>query len=194
MKVRTVSENDYQGIAKLELDVWGQEAATLHVIKSRHQVFPEGSLIVEDDEGKIVGYVALQKVNLATSESWFKQTDNGYIQASHRANGHILYGIGMSGSKYGVGELIINYAFKHFITSGICYMVVLGTRLPGFAKWHRKNKMDIKEYLNRRRHDGYSIDPELKMYQKHGFEVLHELREYFPCKESLNYGALIVKK
>lgn len=193
MKVRTVTQNDYENIVKLENEIWGNEAASYDVIKSRHDVFPEGSLVVVDDD-KIVGYAAVQKVTRACGDSWFKQTDDGYIKSTHDEIGHILYGIGMSGNKFGVSELIIDYAHKAFISSGICYMLVLGSRLPGFRAWTNRTGNGITEYIKARRPDGLSVDPELRLYQKHGFEVLFEIESYFPCKDSLDYGALIVKR
>ncbi|WCE32038.1 hypothetical protein [Vibrio sp. SCSIO 43137] len=194
MKVRTVKEQDYQEIADLEVTVWGEEGASYDIIRSRHEIFPEGSFVVEEEDGTIVGYAAVQRVNRASDDTWFEQTDSGYIKESHVPDGHILYGIGMAGLKHGVADLIIKYAHDYFIASGICYMLVLGSRVPGFAAWTRKTGLGIKEYITTRRPDGYSIDPELMLYQKHGFEILCEMHHYFPCEDSLDYGALIIKK
>lgn len=194
MKVRQVKKEDYEGIAKLEEIVWGEGAASVNVIESRHSVFPEGSIVVVDRNNVIVGYAAVQRVNRVCADSWFEQTDNGFIRSTHSANGHIVYGIGMSGNRYGVSDLLIDHVYQKFISSGECYMIALGSRLPGFSAWKDKSKHNIKEYIQSRREDGYSIDPELLLYQKHGFEVLFEIPNYFPCDESLGYGSLIVRR
>lgn len=193
MKVRTVRENDYESIAQLEQKVWGAGAASYDTVRTRHQIFPMGSVVAIDNNGVIVGYAAVQRVNRACCDSWFVQTGNGDTKSTHNDRGHILYGIGMAGTSFGVAEMIIEYVYKTFIASKICYMLVLGSRVPGFSKWQGKNKRGIKEYIKTRRKDGYSIDPELMLYQKNGFEVLCEIDNYFPCEDSLNYGALIIK-
>lgn len=192
MKVRTATKNDYENIAKLEQKVWGDGAASYDIIRTRHEIFPSGSIVVVDKNEAIVGYAAVQRVNRACCDSWHIQTGNGDTKSTHTDKGHILYGIGMAGASFGVAEIIIEYVYKTFIESGVCYMLVLGSRVPGFAKWQAKNKQGIKKYIQTRRKDGYSIDPELMLYQKNGFEVLCEIDNYFPCQDSLNYGALII--
>lgn len=194
MKVRTATKNDYKNIALLEQKVWGDGAASYDTIRTRHEIFPSGSIVVVDQNETIVGYGAAQRVDRICCDSWQIQTGNGKTKSTHRKNGHILYGIGMAGASFGVAEMILDYAHKTFIASGICYMMMLGSRVPGFAKWQEKNKLGIKEYIQARRKDGYSIDPELMLYQKNGFEILCEIDGYFPCQDSLNYGALIIKR
>ncbi|TKB56132.1 hypothetical protein [Ferrimonas aestuarii] len=193
MHVRQVTEQDLKAIERLEISVWGDEAANIDLIYSRFEIFPEGSLVVED-KGEIVGYSAIQRVKRICSDDWFEQTDNGYIKHSHDDQGHIIYGIGMSGTKHGVSELLINYVYDTFIASGMCYLIALGSRLPGFKEWSKRTNKGIKDYIKTRKVDGLSIDPELRLYQKHGFEVLFEIPDYFPCQDSNNYGAMIIKK
>ena len=193
MKVRTATKNDYKNIALLEKKVWGDGAASYDIIRARHETFPEGSIVALDDNNVIVGYAAVQRVSRACCDSWYIQTGNGDTKSTHNNHGHILYGIGMAGASFGVAEIIIEYAYNTFIASGICYMLVLGSRVPGFSKWQKKSQRGIKEYIQTRRKDGYSIDPELMLYQRNGFELLCEIDNYFPCQDSLNYGVLIVK-
>ncbi|SHO55202.1 hypothetical protein [Vibrio quintilis] len=194
MKVRDMIESDYESVVELEQKVWGREGASYEIIRSRHQIFPEGSVVVTNDDEQIVGYAAVQRVTRACNDSWYIQTDNGYITHTHNEKGHILYGIGMSGDSYGVSDLIIEYVYHKFIVSGLCYMLVLGSRVPGFASWQHRTGGNITDYIKSRRQNGYSIDPELMLYQKHGFELLFEIEDYFPCQDSLDYGALIIKR
>ncbi|NLS14452.1 hypothetical protein HGP28_16400 [Vibrio sp. SM6] len=194
MIVREMTLDDYAAVEALEQRVWGEEAATVEMIGSRHNIFPQGSVVAVDEEGNIVGYAAVQRVNCVGAESWDAITDYGSIRQSHRDNGHILYGIGMSGEKFGVAESVIAYFHKRFIESGICYMLMLGSRVPGYKKWYERHAGSIRDYIDRRSSDGYSIDGELKLYQKHGFEIILAIKDYFPCDKSLNYGALIALK
>ncbi len=73
-------------------------------------------------------------------------------------------------------------------------MLVLGIRLLGFSTWTNRTVNGITDYIKARRQNGWSVDPEPRLYQKNGFEVVFEIESYFPCKDSLDYGALIVKR
>jgi ribosomal protein S18 acetylase RimI-like enzyme len=192
MEAREVNKNDYYDIAQLEIERWGSEAASIEMIKSRHEIFPRGSIVVENDDGKIVGYGIVQKVSRICNDSWYVQTDDGSIKATHTDKGHILYGVGMSGRENGVSDLLIDYAYKTFIEPGECYMLALGSRVPGFRVWDKKTAKGIIDYIHTRNSDGHSIDPELKLFQKHGFELLYEIDGYFPCEKSLDFGAMVV--
>ena len=193
MNVLKMSSSNFLEVYDLEMKVWGDNGASLDMIKMRYDIFPEGCIIVTDND-EIVGYASLQKVSRMSCQSWNKQTDYGYIKNTHNDSGHIIYGVGMSGKKNGVSDLIINYAYDRFIKSRECYMIALGSRLPGFSSWKIKNNGDIDTYIRLRRKNGFSVDPELFLYQKHGFEILCEMEDYFPCKESLNYGALVIRR
>ncbi|MGL6316946.1 hypothetical protein [Vibrio sp. WXL103] len=193
MKIRPMTTDHYQSVHELEKRVWGEEAASPEMIRARHSTFPEGSVIVTDLNEKIVGYAAGQKLNYISGNTWCDITDDGCIVNTHCEDGHLLYGICLSGEKYGVAQLVLDYVHQKFIKSGECKAFVLGSRLPGFRKWHLKSKGNIDEYLNAKRADGLSIDPELRLYQKEGFWLIKSIDDYFPCEDSGNYGALITK-
>ncbi|RBO82540.1 hypothetical protein [Marinomonas aquiplantarum] len=193
MKIELLKPCHFKAVESLETNVWGSEGADLSIIKSRYKTFPEGNVIVIHQE-KIVGYAAVQRVSRMSCHNWDIQTDNGFIKRTHKPDGHIIYGIGMSGVKNGVSNLIIDYFYDKFISSGTCYMLALGSRVPGFKGWKFKTGGDITQYINSRRKNGFSLDPELYLYQKNGFEVLCEMENYFPCVDSENNGALIIRR
>lgn len=193
MKVMQLTSNYIKDVVELEQRVWGDEGATEEFVMSRFETFPRGSVIVLDDNDKVVGYAAVQKVSYVCGESWYQQTDNGLSVATHDPDGHILYGIGMAGEQCGAGALMIDFVYNTFIKNGECAMLALGSRVPGYKKWFGKTGKSIRSYINQRRSDGYSIDPELHLYQKNGFHILYEIPEYFRCEQSLDNGAMIVK-
>lgn len=193
MNVREITPKDYDAIAELEQIKWGDEAATHEQIKLRAEKFSLGSILVETADGTIVGYAAAQLVNSLSTKSWSKQTDNGNIVGTHQEDGQLAYGVGMSGIKNGVADAIIGHYYEMFIASGRCSSLCLGSRLPGFSKWHAKNKGDIKQYLANES-GGLSRDPELRLYQQNGFNFLWEIEDYFPDQASLDYGAMIVRR
>ncbi|TMP81610.1 hypothetical protein CWB73_06895 [Pseudoalteromonas phenolica] len=193
MIVRTMNLEDIKKVREVELAAWGEEAATDEQITQRSLTFPMGSVVVEDENGVIVGYAASQLVDHISTKSWAKQTDNGFITKTHRPDGQLAYGVSMSGVKNGVGAAVISYYHDIYIKSGLCSILCLGSRLPGFQAWHNRTKKDIKSYLSDQV-GGLSRDPELRLYQKNGFQFLWAINGYFSDAKSLDYGALIVRK
>ena len=195
--IRTMKTEDISQVQKIEQIAWGDAAATVDQIKQRSSVFPEGSIVAEDDKVKIIGYASAQLVQSISTKSWEQQTDNGYITNTHDPDGQIAYGVGMSalpeGAHYGGGAHVIAHYHDIFIKSKRCSILCLGSRLPGFERWNKKHQGDIKMYLTQNS-GSYSQDPELRLYQKNGFQLLWEIPNYFDDPSSLDYGAMIVRR
>lgn len=194
MKIRAMKSNDISAVAELEQIVWGDEAANVRQISQRLMTFPEGSIVGVRGDGKIVGYAVSQLVNHISTKSWAEQTGDGEIAKTHIPDGQIVYGVNMSGQHHGMGQAVIEYYYNTFVVSGRCNLLCLGSRLPSFRQWKKTNSGGIKRYLSEKKRGGFSIDAELKLYQKLGFEALWELEDYFPDPKSLNYGVMIIKK
>ncbi|HAS8547046.1 hypothetical protein LZU85_02245 [Vibrio sp. IRLE0018] len=193
MRVTQFSLNRTEEVVALEKRVWGAQGATKELVLSRFETFPRGSVIALDDKDRVVGYAAVQKVSHICADSWYQQTDNGLSIKTHLSNGHILYGIGMAGEQCGVGSSMIEYVYSAFIQTGECALLALGSRVPGYRNWFNKTGESVRSYIQQKRSDGFSIDPELFLYQKNGFEILYEISEYFDCDKSLNNGVMIIK-
>ncbi len=197
MQVRTMNNDDISQVEAIEQVAWGDSAATIEQIRQRLHTFPMGSIVAETGSNKLVGYASAQLVDQISTKSWAKQTNDGTITSTHKPNGQIAYGVSMSalpeGAKYGVGASVIAHYYDIFINSGLCSILCLGSRLPGFQKWHEKTNGDIKCYLNQEI-GGLSRDPELRLYQKNGFQLLWEIEGYYPDQQSLDFGAMIVRR
>lgn len=197
MNIRQMKISDITQVQSIEQTAWGDSAATYEQIKKRFKIFPTGSVVIENEAGKLVGYAAAQLVNEISTKSWAEQTDNGFITHTHVPKGQIAYGVSMSalpeGAKYGVGSIVIQHYYEIFISSGLCSVLCLGSRLPGYSKWYEKNQGNIKSYLSHAT-SGFSRDPELRLYQKNGFQLLWEIEGYYPDRDSLDYGAMIVQR
>ncbi|MEH6444295.1 MAG: hypothetical protein V7784_10380 [Oceanospirillaceae bacterium] len=197
MIIRTMTEQDIEKVNAIEKTAWGDSAATFNQIRERMEIFPEGSIVAEIKTGKLIGYASSQLVNQISNKSWAAQTDNGTIKQTHLDGGSIAYGVSMSalpeGAKYSVGAAIIQHYYNIFIKSKRCSVLCLGSRLPGFNRWQLENKGDIKQYLEQS-FGGYSRDPELRLYQKNGFQLLWEISNYYPDTASQDYGAMIVQR
>ena len=194
MKIRTINEDDIREVADIEQRVWGEEGATADQIAARMNTFPLGSIVAELPNGELAGYAVAQFVSHISTGSWADQTDNGMIAKTHRPDGAIAYGVNMSvppeGARYGISGAVINYYYDEFITKGKCSLLCLGSRLPGYRRWHEKYGGSIRNYLSLTS-KGLSIDPELRLYQKNGFRLLWSIPDYFPDNASMNYGAMI---
>lgn len=195
--IRTMTENDIDTVVLIEQIAWGEAAASKEQIQQRFSVFPEGSVVAENEDGKLIGYASSQLVAQISTKSWNEQTDNGYITNTHVPNGQIAYGVSMSAlpeaASYGVGAHVINHYHDIYIKSQRCSVLCLGSRLPGFRRWREKYQSDIKAYLIQES-GGLSKDPELRLYQKNGFQLLWEIPEYFDDPDSLDYGAMITRR
>ncbi len=195
--IRTIKPADIKQVAHIERIAWGNSAASIEQIRQRAFVFPEGSIVAENEQGKIIGYASSQLVNTISTKSWAEQTDNGFITKTHQPDGQIAYGVSMSalpeGANYGVSANVIAYYHDIYIKSERCSTLCLGSRLPGFKIWHQKTQGDIKAYLVETP-SGYSRDPELRLYQKNGFQLLWEIPYYFTDSDSFDYGAMIARR
>jgi len=188
---------DIEAVANIERVAWGESAATLEQISMRARTFAEGSIVAQDATGKLVGYASSQLVDQISTKTWAAQTDEGTISSTHTPSGSIAYGVSMSAlpeaANYSIGSLIIRHYHQIYIASGRCSLLCLGSRLPGFKRWHRETQGTIKKYLAQT-FNGYSRDPELRLYQKNGFQLLWEIEDYYPDEDSRNFGAMIVQR
>ncbi len=194
MIIQTLQEQYFAQVVQVEIEVWGEEAATANQIQSRRVVCPEGSIVAILPDGSVGGYAAAQRVDRISTGSWNDQTDNGELSATHISDGAIAYGVNMSvpatSASFGLSRAIIAYYARIFIKDGGCSLMCLGSRLPGYTRWQKRYNGTIQDYLDLRRNDR-PIDPELCLYEKAGFKLLWEIPGYFPDQKSSDFGAMI---
>lgn len=194
MRIRQFTTKDLRAVVMIEQAAWGPTGANEEQILSRASICPEGSVVAEHINGEIVGYAAAQRVSSLSDEPWHDLTDNGLLATTHNPMGQIAFGVGMSvlpeAARFGVsGSIIAEYA-RIFVQNGDCHLMALGSRLPGYARWKEQHGSSISEYLDLQR-KGRSVDPELCLYQKAGFELLWPVKGYFPDPASRDWGAII---
>jgi ribosomal protein S18 acetylase RimI-like enzyme len=196
MIIQHVEDHDIPELAALEAATWGEAGAGAETIRTRAEIFRDGSLIARLPSGSIGGYVVVQRVDSISTASWSVQTDNGGITRTHCPSGRLLYGVNLSvlpeGARHGVSRALIEHCYRVFVASGACAGICLGSRVPGFARWARANDPKIGSYLALRSR-GLSFDPEIRIYEKNGFRILWELRDYFEDPASLNFGVMLLR-
>lgn len=195
MLIRQFQEKDLNAVCEIERIAWGSEgAAKAEQILNRARICPEGSIVAEHLNGEVVGYAAAQRVARLSTASWDEVTDNGHLQRSHVANGPIAFGVGMSvlpsAARFGVSGAIIRTYAQTFVRDGGCHLLALGSRLPGFRRWRQQYGGSVQQYLDLQR-KGFSVDPELCLYEKAGFRLMWPVAQYYPDPESENWGAII---
>ncbi len=191
--IRKATIADATDIAALDEEVWKESPATCDKIKSRIETFQEGNIIAELN-GYIVGYLSLQFVdNISESATtWRAITDDGFLKKSHKPNGKYMFGVNLTVSHevaaLGVGTRLLVAGWELIIKENRkgCF---LGSRIPGY---HKRKDVPIEKYISLK--NGRYLDPELRYYQCSGFKVVKPLPNYFPDKESLDYGVLIYKE
>ncbi|MFH1979205.1 MAG: hypothetical protein ABII97_02390 [Patescibacteria group bacterium] len=196
------TQEDVAKIREVEEAVWGDNAASIGQIQSRITMHPQGNIILavnHKQQRKIIGYVSAQRIHDISGErfSWAEITDNGFIKKTHQPNGSFIYGVNLSvlptDRSAHLGELLISFAFTEAVKRNI-KGVFLGARIPAFKRYKKKHPSSTaREYLLLK-HRGVAYDPELRFYEKSGFQFLKVLPEYFPDPPSLNYGVLCYLK
>jgi len=197
MEICKMAADDIQQVLRVEKVAWGDMAASPESITTRADVFAEGS-IVAIQGGQVVGYAAAQLTDHISTKSWAVQTDNGVLTRTHKPDGRLAYGVSMSAlpgiSGEGVAFHVISYYTRIFLETGRCSALCVGSRLPGFARWVEKqcHNPSLANYVQLAP-NGRPKDPELRLYAANGFRVLWELPNYFPDRESLDHGAMVIR-
>lgn len=193
--VRQAQLVDVGEIAALSKRVYGELASSQAMIRGHLNHFPLGQFVVEY-EGEIVGYCATCRIAegvAMTPHSWDEITGHGFA-SRHDPRGDILYGIEVAvdtklrGKR--IGQRLYN-ARKELCQSLGLKGIVFGGRIPGFARWQKKTKGSVEEYvqgvMERKRRD-----PVLNFQLSNDFEYMGVLAGYLPeDKDSLGYAALM---
>ena len=203
-KIREARISDLESLLFLEKQAWPEEArASRDTYLSRLEIFPEGIIIAEGEEG-VLGAAVTEIVDLKTilksHFSWSEITDNGSLKKTHNSQGDCIYGVNLSVKPSSLGEKVgiaLMDAIKAMIVMRDLKMGALGGRMPSFAKYIEKNQLAIsdevaREYIFARTNSGKFRDPEIGFYDSCDLEIIRPLSDYFPDPDSSNYGVLII--
>ena len=207
IKIQQTKIDDIPKILEVEKATWGEKrAASSDMVKSRIEIFPEGTLIALVNNN-LVGFISTQIVNYDLehdSPSWYEITDNGFIAKTHNPHGDTLYGVNLSVHPEWQNRDVGKKLLKSVIEFGISINLkqgLLGARVPHYYKF--ADKIKIEDYVNickQKVEDNISLndnippDPELLFYLKCGLQIVKVIPNYFEDPESLNYGVLLMMK
>lgn len=201
LRVRNASFGDVPGMIRVEERAWKNPShrATREALESRIATYQRGSFLIEND-GMIVGHAALQRVNPSLFEqktTWSQFTDNGSIATTHDPDGDALYGVNLSidpCAPAGSAAVLMSKAKLFCILIGAIGIYV-SPRIPSFGRYVKTLDcvIDLREVGNQYiqlKYKDMPKDPELRLYVRAGAEILRLLPDFFPDKESMDFGVL----
>jgi ribosomal protein S18 acetylase RimI-like enzyme len=168
--------------------IWPQRSLLQHL-----SYFPEGQLVAETEDGKLVGTSTALRTTSAKAlapHTWMEITGGGSL-ASHDPEGDVLYGVNIAvdpdHQSSGVGRALYDARLRLARELG-CSSLVAGARIPGYGRY--AHELSPEAYV-RGVVLGHIFDPTLSKQLRVGFEVLGVLRDYAPDPETLGHAALI---
>lgn len=160
-------------------------------IRSHIEVFQSGAMAAFVD-GQLVGSCTSLLIHYdGKPHNWYEISDNGYIRASHQADGDSLYGIdlcvhpafrgrGVAKALYNARkELVMKLGLKRFIAA---------CRIPNFKQY--SDRLTCEEYVGQV-FQGELYDPVLTFIFGQQLQPLQILDNYLEDEESLNKGVLV---
>jgi len=157
--------------------------------------FPEGQMVVEDIDGRLLADATSLRVPLAVAlrpHTWKEITDGGRL-GSHDPRGGAFYGadIMVDPGRQGEGLGTRLYRARIALARAIgCTTFVAGARIPGF---HRAGPGTSVETYVAGVIAGTRFDPTLSRQLALGFKVAGLLPDYIPDHESLDWAVLICR-
>ncbi len=192
-KARCLKVRDLAKLRELELEKWGEDGATADMLESRIRCAPAYGWGYHD-AGKITASCFVMggdRHRILSAASWFEATDQGYA-TSHDPRSRTWFGISLSGTDPVAVHAVLNEVRLKMLQDGV-REVYLGSPIPSFSKWKKKNPQGtIQDYARQRRgRSGRHPDPLLAYYESLGFEIICVKPHYFPHAASEDYGVLV---
>jgi ribosomal protein S18 acetylase RimI-like enzyme len=196
--IRNTRLDDIEKIVKLQQDsfpilarydnIWHPEE-----LKSHLQIFPQGQLVVVEEDGEVVGSASTLIVTLNpeyAEHTWKGITSDGMF-TDHNPNGDSLYGADISTHpKFrheGIGSMLYGARKELVLRLGLRRMIS-GGRLFSYQDY--ADKMSAFEYANKVI-NGELHDPVLSFELDNGFKFIKVLPEYLDDIRSQNYASFI---
>ncbi|MGH9926856.1 MAG: GNAT family N-acetyltransferase [Nitrososphaeraceae archaeon] len=196
--IRNTRPDDIEKIVKLQQEsfpilarydnIWHPEE-----LKSHLQTFPQGQLVVVEEDGEVVGSAStlIVTLNLEYAEHTWKGITSDGMFTDHNPNGDSLYGADISTHpKFrheGIGSMLYGARKELVLRLGLRRMIS-GGRLFNYQDY--ADKMSAFEYANKVI-NGELHDPVLSFELDNGFKFIKMLPEYLDDIRSQNYVSFI---
>lgn len=211
--VRQLHLDDLDEITRVENATWPEDwRAPREKFAARIGKFPQGVFGIFENSD-LVGVTTSMRINFGLEgidsyhKTWDKITGDGFI-TTHEPEGNTLYVVSVGVQKQsqgnGYGQLLVAKQFELAKTLG-CKYLMLGARLPKFRGYLKSQGINpeempetelvqkAQEYLNLKRDDGQTQEPEIRFYERCGLKVLKLTDPNFgPDPESCNFGVIML--
>ena len=172
--------------------IWNEEA-----VQSQFSICPQLQYCAILD-GNVIGTVSTIYIDYDDAlqcKNWKQLSANRMFQ-THNPDGDSLFGLDLSVlpkfQAKGVAGSIIETTIYETVVLQEKRGVFLGSRIPSFHK--HSNTRTVEDHVFGKKRDGKTMDPEIRLYQREGFEALKIVPDYIEDPESLNYGVLMFWK
>lgn len=163
-------------------------------LKSQIEIFPEGQVVVEHEDGSIIGScssIIVDFEDYGVQHSFDDISDNGYIR-NHKSDGKNLYGTEVvvhpeyRGMK--IGKRLYQ-ARREIAKAFNLESILFGGRVPNFHKY--ADELSPEQYAEKVV-SGEIYDPVMTFQLNNGFEFRGMMENYLPQdEESRKYAALL---
>ena len=183
--------------ARIDKEVWADLTDSNHMwtkdqILGHFDICPE-MMYCAMVNGEVVCTLTAIRTNAEDSlknKSWLEKTGNGSLE-THVPTGDMAFGASLSVSKakQGIGSRMVLSAILISLIGEGLKSVYLGARLPGYHKFN--HALSAEEYVFSKREDGQRVDPEIRFFERKGFEIVEVVPEYMYDPDSCNYGIIM---
>lgn len=194
---RNTDPKDFDAITALCQAVYPDSPSWSHTqLKSHHDIFPEGQMVVEERiSGKVVGFAAsliIYRDGYDWGTPWRIFTDNGMFTNHDPEKGRTLYGaeIMVHPDSQGTGAGTELYRARENLAQDLNLLRIrAGARLRGYHQYN--TTLSAEEYV--RAVESKKIwDPTLSFQLNRGFSVVRVVSNYLKFDpESLGHAAII---
>ena len=169
---------------------------SLEQLESHRSYFPDGQLIVIDEESGLVVGMAFSLIiswdEYSHHDNWQDFTSGGFFHNHNPRKGKTLYGaevmVDPEMRGRGIGKMLYS-GRQQIVERYNLRRIRAGARLRGFSKF--KDKMDPEDYVQRVI-EKKIYDPTLSFQLNQGFQVIDVAANYlFNDPESLGFAAVI---
>jgi GNAT superfamily N-acetyltransferase len=188
--------NDFVNVNK---EVWGGLAQD-DVIWDEKSVISQFSICPKLQycaifENSVVGTVSTIYINYddALACSSWEQLSAKRMFTTHNKNGDSSFGLDLSVlpkfQTKGISTSLIEQTFYETVVLEGKKGVFLGSRIPSFHKYYKTRDVDTHVFGKNR--NGKTMDPEIRLYQREGFEAIKVVPNYIEDPKSMNFGVLM---
>ncbi len=196
VRVRIARPEDIPDQVSLSRAVSGLRGAWLtRELRSHHEIFPEGQLVVEElESGVLLGMATSLLLDSGTfrpEAPWIEVTGAGSL-TPHQPRGDLLYGAGLAvhprARGRGIARMIYRAREALLERLGL-FRIRVAARIPGYGRV--ADRMSPEDYV-REVVKGDRTDPTLSFQLHMGFHFVTVARDYLPIdRESLGHAAVV---